>query len=241
MANNQQVIDNKTPVAEQAAAQHPLPVATAGIIAITAVLTSLQIFYPALLPALDRNLEALRAGQWWRLVTPRFVNPEIWAQYILLAILALVGPVVERRFGSLRWLALWFAGGLTGDVVSFAWQPRGAGASVGICGIIGAWLLLLLRGENREHWVTAVVTLTFTADLVGIAAGSPLFAAAAAAIVASLVIQLRRREALWHRMTPYLGLIGLLGGLILSALQDQHGPPLLVGAGVTALFLLIEG
>lgn len=240
MLKNQKMIENKTPPAEQATTQHHLPIATLGIIVITAVLTSLQFFYPVLLPALDRNLEALHAGQWWRLITPRFVNPEIWAQYFLLVILALVGPAVERRYGRLRWLALWLAGGLTGEAVSFAWQPHGAGASVGICGIMGAWLVLLLRRENTASWVPSVMILALIADLVGMAAGNPLFGGLAGTIVAALLIQLRRRESLWHQLTPYLGATGLLGGLILISLRDQHGPPLLVGAGLAALFLLIE-
>src|SRR4051794_8229350 len=112
-----------------AAGARRLPIATIAIIGITTIVTSLQFFYPVLLPTLDRNLSALRAGQWWRLITPRFVQPDIWPQYILLVILAIVGPSVERRLGSVRWLVLWLVGGLVGEMVSFAWEPLGAGAS----------------------------------------------------------------------------------------------------------------
>lgn len=231
----------QTPLpAEQGTARHLLPVATIGVIGITAIVTSLQVVYPALLPALDRNPDAFRAGEWWRLITPRFVQPDIWPQYVLLAILALVGPTVERRYGSVHWLVLWLVGGITGELVSFAWQPRGAGASMGICGIIGAWLVLLLRCEDEGSWPVAVVVFAFVTDLIGVAAGSVVAGAVGAAFVASVLVQLRRRDTLWRRLMPYLGMAGLLGGLILTGLWDQHGPPLLAGAAVAVLSLSIR-
>jgi membrane associated rhomboid family serine protease len=232
--------EKTTPLISSNARQRQLPVATITIIVITAIVTTLQIFYPELLPALDRNLDALRAGQWWRLITPRFVQPDIWPQYILLAILALVGPPVERRFGSWRWLALWLVGGLTGELVSFAWQPQGAGASVGIFGLIGAWLVLLLQHEDAGPWPVAAAVFAFMTSLIVLAVSTPVVAATAAAIVAGLFVQLGLHPAQWRRLAPYLGVAGLVGGLLLTGLRDQHGPPLLGGALVAALFLAVE-
>lgn len=220
-------------------AQTRLPIATLSLIVITAIVTSLQWVYPALLPALDRNVDALQAGQWWRLVTPRFVQPAIWPQYILLALLAVTGAPVEQRFGSLWWLVLWLVGGLTGEAVSFAWQPHGAGASVGLCGLIGAWLVLLLRRAPAGAWWVTAVVFAFITDLIGLAAGTPLVAAVAAAIVAALLIQVYQRTGRWPWLTPTLGVAGLIGGLILTGLRDQHGPPLLAGACVAAIILAI--
>ncbi|MEZ4616027.1 MAG: hypothetical protein R2867_11065 [Caldilineaceae bacterium] len=65
---------------------------TVTVLAVTALFTTWQFWNPHLLPLFDSNLAALLAGQWWRLITPRLVQPEIWPQYFLLAILALVGP-----------------------------------------------------------------------------------------------------------------------------------------------------
>lgn len=112
MEEDQQVTEDQIPESKRRPPWDALPVATISIFVISATLTSLRLLYPMLLPALDRNLEALRAGQWWRLVTPRFVNPEIWTQYVLLVILALVGSAVERQYGGLRWLMLWLAAGI---------------------------------------------------------------------------------------------------------------------------------
>ena len=101
-----------TTLAARVIEQRRLPIATVSVVVITMIVTSLQFFYPKVLHALDRNPEALAAGQWWRLVTPRFVEPEIWPQFVLLGIIAVVGPPVEQRFGSRRWLVLYFVPGL---------------------------------------------------------------------------------------------------------------------------------
>src|SRR5262245_38670964 len=184
METSQPSLKNMTYRAERRTEPRRMPIATFTIIAVTTIVTSLQFFLPALLPALDRNPSALAAGQWWRLVTPRFVQAEIWPQYLLLAILAMVGPSVERRFGSLRWLALWLIADLTGEAASLAWQPQGAGASIGICGIIGAWLVMLLRRDPDTSQLVAVVVFWFITDLAATAVGGPLLGAVIAALVA---------------------------------------------------------
>jgi hypothetical protein len=50
------------------------PVATAAVLAVTVVLTVLQFPLPQVRLALWRDPDALAAGQWWRLVTPLFVQ-----------------------------------------------------------------------------------------------------------------------------------------------------------------------
>jgi len=57
--------------------------------------------------------------------------------------------LVERLFGACRWLGIYFACGVIGELAGYAWKPVGAGASVagaGLLGAIAAWLLL----ENRS-------------------------------------------------------------------------------------------
>lgn len=214
------------------------PIATLAVLGITAITTGLQWLYPALLPALDRNAAGLLAGQWWRLITPRFVQPDIWPQYILLAMLAVVGIPLERRLGSLRWLAVWLTAGVVGEGISYLWQPQGAGASLGLFGLMGAWLVLVLRRESAGPWWVAAVVLALLVDLIGVAVSSALVGAMAAAVVAALVVPLAQRVA-WSHLAPALGVAGLLGGLILTVLRDQHGPPLLTGAYVAAILVAV--
>jgi membrane associated rhomboid family serine protease len=83
------------------------PIATASVLAITVVLTVLQFPFPGVRLALWRDPDALAAGQWWRLVTPLFVQYDAWWQIVVVfAILAGLGVLVERVFGP-AYLLLW--------------------------------------------------------------------------------------------------------------------------------------
>src|SRR6266498_2052436 len=116
------------------------PVATASVLLLTAVITGLQFRFPEVLSALRRTPWALSSGEWWRLITPLFVHPDGWSQITFDFIgIAIVGTVVERIFGARRWLILYFSAGLVGEVAGFAWEPFGAGSSVGGAGLLGAF------------------------------------------------------------------------------------------------------
>jgi|SRR5215510_4292697 len=122
-----------------------IPVATLTLLAITGLTTGLQFVFPEMLTALRRNPEALRADEWWRVISPLFVHAEGWPQILFnFTAIAIVGTIVERIYGSRLWLLFYFAGGLTGEIAGYAWKPHGAGASVGGAGLLGAmaaWLL----------------------------------------------------------------------------------------------------
>jgi len=170
-----------------------LPTTTLTLLAITGLITGLQFVFPEILTALRRSPDALRAGEWWRIITPLFVHAEGWPQILFnFTAIAIVGTIVERIYGSRLWLLFYFAGGLTGEIAGYAWKPHGAGASVGGAGLLGALALWLLS-----------------------------------------------------RKTPIQPRIGggilLLGAVALTAFQDLHGPPILLGAGIAALVLKRAG
>jgi len=123
-----------------------IPKVTLFILLLTAITTGLQFFFPHLVGALERTPGALAAGQWWRLITPVLINPEGWRQIIFNFLgIAIAGTIVERLFGGVRWLILYFVGGLVGEIAGVAWRPVGAGSSVAVCGLLGAlatWMLL---------------------------------------------------------------------------------------------------
>jgi rhomboid protease GluP len=119
--------------------------ATVAVCTLTAILTGASLPYPSVLLALERRPQAL-AGQWWRLVTPVFVERGGWAEITFnLVSLAVVGVLTERVYGSGRWVLFYLAGGLTGEAIGLAWRPIGAGSSVGVCGLLGAWAAWALR------------------------------------------------------------------------------------------------
>ena len=90
------------------------------------------------------------------------------------AALVIVGVSVERAFGRRLWLALYLAGGLAGELAGYAWQPRGAGNSVTVCGLAGGLLAapLLLWREAKVSAIGAVFAPYWVAALVAYASDS---------------------------------------------------------------------
>ena len=110
----------------------PLPIATFLLTLAIALPTTLQFFFPEVLVALRRDYMRFASGEWWRLVTPLFVQDAgIAGSVFNLVTLVLVGGVAERLWGRWRMLVIFFMGGIAGEVVAFSWQPLGAGNSVG--------------------------------------------------------------------------------------------------------------
>jgi rhomboid protease GluP len=89
-------------------------------------------------------------GQWWRLVTSMFLHGG-WL-HIGFNMLALwqAGRLVERMFGSARFLALYIVAGVCGSLASVLWNPHvnSVGASGAIFGIIGGLLAFIGRSDS---------------------------------------------------------------------------------------------
>ncbi len=93
-------------------------------------------------------------GEWWRLATAMFLHFGIL--HLLMNMVALwdSGRLVERLFGPIRFIAIYLASGLTGNLVSLIFHGDRAvsgGASGAIFGIYGALLAFLLTERRRLH------------------------------------------------------------------------------------------
>jgi membrane associated rhomboid family serine protease len=147
-----------------------LPLATIALCCLVGLPSLLQIPFPRLLFALRRDGDLiLHGGEWWRVLTALVVQDGGTAGLIgNLLVLALVGVVAERIWGSWRVLALFFGTGILSEFVALAWQPIGAGNSVGNFGLAaGVLLCCLLRATAIPPRVLAGV---------GIASGLALLA-----------------------------------------------------------------
>lgn len=158
------------------AANPRIPVASLALIGVTALITGLQFLFPEILEALRRNGPALRSGEWWRMVTPLFVQADGWVQCVVNGIGALMFlPLGEKLYGK-KMLALYFVPGVVGEIVAYTRHSHGAGSSLGICGVIGgifafAWIY---RAEQPRFTVAlavvglcAAVVLSFLPDFHG--------------------------------------------------------------------------
>jgi rhomboid protease GluP len=89
-------------------------------------------------------------GQWWRLLTSTFIHFGLIHFVVNMIALAQAGPIVERLFGSKRFLLLYLGAALYGEVASLWWHPgaNGAGASGAIFGVFGGLLAFVLNPRN---------------------------------------------------------------------------------------------
>lgn len=132
------------------------------IIALTALITILQFIFPAIIGALDRNKEALFAGEIWRLVTPLFIQPMGLWQCVFNGVFLLVFmPIAEHFYGN-RLVLIYFAAGIAGQIANFYWNKGGGGSSTAIYGVIGAlcvYLLLNLRSFPKGYILLGIAPL----------------------------------------------------------------------------------
>ena len=135
------------------------PVASVALIGVTALITGLQFVFPEVLEALRRNGQALRSGEWWRIVTPLFVQADGWGQCVVNGIGGLVFlPLGEKLYGK-RMLALYFLPGVVGEIVAYTRQSSGAGSSLGICGVIGGIFAFAWMNRSKQPRSTVVLAI----------------------------------------------------------------------------------
>jgi rhomboid protease GluP len=151
------------------------PLVTATVLGMTGAVTALAYVFPAVLAALQRSPATFSDREWWRLITPLFVNPEGWRQIVFnFTCINILGTIVERLFGRIRWLILYFGAGVVGELAGLAWKPFGGGASVAGCGLLGAlgtWLLTrnpaIQARVGGGIILAGAITLTAIRDLHG--------------------------------------------------------------------------
>ena len=127
-----------------------------------------------------RDPQALAAGQWWRLVTPLFVQHDAgWQIVVVLALIAGVGVLAGRVYGHGRFLLLYVGCGVVGQAFGYRWAPPDAGASVAGAGLLGAvcaWLLSPAgpRLARVRVWAVAWPLFGIVLTVVGDYHGPPL-------------------------------------------------------------------
>jgi membrane associated rhomboid family serine protease len=75
------------------------------------------------------------AGEWWRLVTPVFIHIGWLHIFVNMYSLFVLGPYVERLYGSSRFVFFWIATGIAGQVASYFAASVG-----GRPGVVGSFL-----------------------------------------------------------------------------------------------------
>lgn len=177
------------------------------LLLLTAAITSLQFIFPEIIPALDRNRQALLSGEVWRLITPLFIQPSgVWqCAFNGLFFIAFL-PIAERLYGR-SLLMVYFATGIFGQIVNFYWETTPGGLSVGkggsstaLFGVAGSLLMYILFHQKtfpKGYLLIPLAGLLGATILVFYEDGH-----APALLFGAMLGFLLRRKAL--QITPYL-------------------------------------
>ncbi|WP_240542706.1 rhomboid family intramembrane serine protease [Exiguobacterium qingdaonense] len=91
----------------------------------------------------------IEQGEWWRLITPMFLHIGWFHFSINMFALFSLGPLVERMYGSARFLMIYVIGGILATTASYAFSESiSAGASGALFGLVGALLYFGLRDRS---------------------------------------------------------------------------------------------
>lgn len=106
----------------------------------------------------------LKNLEFWRLVASQLIHAkQIHMLYSVLC-LALLGILLERHIGVVKFSLLWFVSGAVGTLVStlFVKPPwnLGTGASQAIMGIAAFGLVLYFKGIDSTKWLLCVLCLS---------------------------------------------------------------------------------
>jgi membrane associated rhomboid family serine protease len=204
------------------------PVATVVVFVVTAITSILGLVRPGVLAALQRTPQGLH-GDWWRSLTSLFVQDGgVVGTISNLAFLLVLGALAEQVLGTRQWLVCYFGAGLVGELAGYAWQPRGAGNSVAICGLAGA-LGVALLAEAPVPRLAPVVLLYWCGALLALLWTPALLAGLAAGLAA---------QAALARGLPVGRLVGVAAAataLILVAARDLHGAAMVAGIALGAV------
>lgn len=223
------------------------PVLTAAVVAATLILSVAALRRPGLMQLLVRDLPGLRAGQWWRLVTPVFVQSSGWGQLgFNMAELAVVGTAVERSASRAVWVLVFVLGGVGSVAVLSALRPAGGGGgtSDAVAALIGA--LAVVRAfpglpgaatvTGARVWPSQVFSVFFVGYLTMLDVAGVWPATLAGDASVALFVVARRTwppSVVDHVVLAAVG----VGGLVMAGAEDGHGVGILAGFLVAALLL----
>ncbi len=142
-------------------------------------------------------------GDWWKLLTSQLCYLNGWYAFIALVVIAVFGWLLERRFGPIVVIALFFGAGVTGALAALAAYPLPIvlGGNAGALALLAAWAAPDVRAARAGGY--------YEGDLLG--------AGALAALM--LALPFVQEEASWLAGVTG-GVLGLLVGLGLQGVAE---------------------
>jgi membrane associated rhomboid family serine protease len=100
-------------------------------------------------------------GEWYRLVTAMFLHASVAHIFMNMLSLYFIGPMLEALIGRLRFVLVYFVGGIAGSVASYWFMTSASGPSLGASGAISAVFgcLVVIGLRRRILNVNAIVVV----------------------------------------------------------------------------------
>ncbi len=151
------------------------------LIGVTLAVFLLQILSEALLGA-DlvlllgaKSNPAIKAGQWWRFISPVFVHAGLLHFGVNMYSLYIIGPAVERFYTSWRFLLVYVLSGIGGVILSFGLSESlsvgASGAIFGLIGALGGFFFQHRKLLNVAHQLRHLITVTLMNLTLGLMPG----------------------------------------------------------------------
>lgn len=110
-----------------------------------------------------KDNELILRGQYWRFITPIFLHANLLHIGLNMLNFLILGIIIERIFGHLRFLLLYLVTGIISVIASFYFEPQeiAVGASGAIFGIVGIYsaFVLMHRRALRANGIPALLWL----------------------------------------------------------------------------------
>lgn len=92
----------------------------------------------------------IEQGQYYRLVTSMFLHGGLIHLAANMYALNIIGPAVEKAFGKVKYILIYFIGGIVGSLCSYRFsEAMSIGASGAIFALLGATLVFLLKMRDK--------------------------------------------------------------------------------------------
>ena len=162
---------------------------------------------------LGLNAIPLRNGEWYRLVTSGFTHAGLLHLALNMWFIWILGSILERAIGSVRFTLLYFASLLAGSAGALIADPYAltVGASGAAFGLLGAMVVgMRQRGVavlRSDVGVLLILNLVLTFAIPGIAIGGHIGGLIGGAICGVALLAPRRERQMWELAVPILVMV----------------------------------
>lgn len=114
--------------------------------------------------------ELIAHGQYFRLITCMFLHGGIVHLVVNMYSLYAIGPMVERVYGRIKYIAIYFISGICSSIFSYMFSTSvSIGASGAIFGLLGAVLVYAIKakGKTGNAFIKNILSVIFVNIFIG--------------------------------------------------------------------------